>query len=237
MIGVERLAEERRLWKRKREGNRLRLFVGTEIDERSVLEAPVRIGRNTLISDSRIGRYSFIGDGSMVHAASVGRFCSGAWGITLGASAHPLDRATTHTFPLNQIDGGFVRGRNLVAEPVHIGHDVWIGCNAVVFSGIRIGDGAVVGAGAVVTHDVPDYTIVVGSPARPVRLRYDESLVERLSAVAWWNWPTGVLRENIALFQAPFNEHLLERLEHIAHELTEVGANGPAATCAGRRHG
>jgi virginiamycin A acetyltransferase len=226
MLGVKRLAEEERLWKLKREGNGIRLFVGTEIDTNTVLESPVRIGRNTLIANSRIGCYSFIGEGSTVNAADVGRFCSGAWGVTLGASAHRLDRATTHTFPLNAIDGGFVSGRNLLPEPVHIGHDVWIGCGAIVLSGINVGNGAVIGAGALVTRDVPDYAIVVGSPAKVIRLRYEESLVKRLNAVAWWNWPASVLRENMAFFQTTFDENVLKKFEQITESLEGAGANG-----------
>jgi virginiamycin A acetyltransferase len=224
MIGIKRLAEEERLWKRKREGNRIRLFVGTEVDDATVLESPVRIGRHTMVCDSHIGRYSYIGEGSVVHAAVVGRFCSGAWGVTLGASAHHLDRATTHTFPWNAIDGGFVRERGLVPEPVNIGHDVWIGCNAIVLSGVTVGNGAVIGAGALVINDVPDYTIVVGSPARAIRLRYDEPLITRLNALAWWNWPRNVLRENIGCFQAPFDEKVLNELECVAESLYGTGA-------------
>ncbi len=219
MIGIKRLAEEARLWKRKRRGNRIRLFVGTEIDEATVLESPVRIGRHTMVCDSHIGRYSYIGEGSVVHAAVVGRFCSVAWGVTLGASAHHLDRATTHTFPWNAIDGGFVYERGLVPEPVHIGHDVWIGCNAIVLSGVTVGNGAVIGAGALVMDDVPDYAIVVGSPARTIRLRYDEPLVARLNAVAWWNWPRNVLRGNIKYFQMPFDEEVLQNLEGVSESL------------------
>src|ERR1700686_1870992 len=216
MVGFGKLAVEARLWRRRQAGNDIRLFAGIEFDEATVLEPPVRVGQNTMIYGSKIGCYSYIGANSVVQAATVGRFCSSAWGITLGASAHPLDRATTHTFPWRSRDGGFVDDRELSVETLRMGHDVWIGCNAVVLSGVTIGNSAVIAAGSIVTRDVPAYTVVMGVPARAVRLRYDEALVTRLSALSWWYWPTEVLRKHVSLFQAPLTENIVEELEDIA---------------------
>jgi virginiamycin A acetyltransferase len=216
MPGFGRLAAEAGLWQRRKAGNDIRLFTGVEIDDSTVLEAPVRIGQNTMVYGSKIGSYSYVGANSVIQKTSLGRFCSGAWGISLGASSHPLNRATTHTFPWRSADGGFVEDRDLPVEISHIGHDVWIGCNAVVLSGVTIGNSAVIAAGAVVTRDVLPYTVVMGAPARAVRLRYDEALMIRLDALRWWDWPPDVLGKHVGLFQVPLSGDVVDELEQIA---------------------
>ena len=83
-----------------------------------------------------------------------------------------------------------------------IGNDVWIGFEAVILSGVTIGDGAIIGARAVVTKDVPPYTIVGGVPARPIRKRFSEEVISKLSELQWWNWSEERIRENIGVIQA-----------------------------------
>lgn len=216
MPGFGKLTAETKLWQRRRAGNDIRLFAGVEIDALSTLEPPVRISPNTMVYGSSIGCYSYVGARSVIQNAKIGRFCSGAWGITLGASAHPLDRATTHTFPWRPQDGGFVANLDLAADPVHVGHDVWIGCDSIVLSGLTIGNGAVVAAGAVVTHDVPEYAVVMGAPARIVRFRYDEAVRSRISGLHWWDWPRDVLQRHVELFKAPLTNTVIDALEEVA---------------------
>lgn len=83
-----------------------------------------------------------------------------------------------------------------------IGNDVWIGYEAVVMSGVKIGDGAIIGTRAVVTKDVPPYTIVGGVPARPIRKRFDDAVIERLEALRWWDWDEEKIRRSIPAIQA-----------------------------------
>ena len=89
-----------------------------------------------------------------------------------------------------------------------IGNDVWIGYEAVILAGVTIGDGAVIGSRAVVTKDVPPYTIVGGVPAKTIRRRFDEDTVEELLGLRWWDWPEEVIRENIAAIQSGCVEQL-----------------------------
>jgi carbonic anhydrase/acetyltransferase-like protein (isoleucine patch superfamily) len=87
------------------------------------------------------------------------------------------------------------------AHRVVVGPDVWIGHNAIVLPGRRIGTGAAIGAGAIVTKDVPDYMIVAGNPARPIRRRVDEATEAKLKAIAWWDWSPARLRAALPDFR------------------------------------
>lgn len=88
-------------------------------------------------------------------------------------------------------------------NPVEIGNDVWIGWNAVIMPGVTIGDGAIVAAGAVVTHDVPCYAIVGGVPAKVIKKRFSDEIIKQLMKIKWWNWPDEKIKENLELFYKP----------------------------------
>lgn len=90
-----------------------------------------------------------------------------------------------------------------------IGNDVWIGYEAVILSGVTIGDGAVIGARAVVTKDVPPYTIVGGVPAKTIRKRFPQETIDRLEKLQWWNWPKERIRDHIKAIQTGNLEGLL----------------------------
>lgn len=82
-----------------------------------------------------------------------------------------------------------------------IGNDVWIGYEAVILAGVTIGDGAVIGARAVVTKDVAPYTVVGGVPARPIKKRFSDGTIQRLLELRWWDWPEERIRENLEAIQ------------------------------------
>jgi virginiamycin A acetyltransferase len=79
-----------------------------------------------------------------------------------------------------------------------VGNDVWLGYDATVMPGVRIGDGAIIAAKSVVTSDVPAYAVVGGNPARLIRYRFGEDEIARLVRLAWWNWPIEVVSKNVA---------------------------------------
>ena len=89
-----------------------------------------------------------------------------------------------------------------------IGNDVWIGYEAIILAGVTIGDGAIIGARAVVTKDIPPYTIVGGTPARPIRKRFSEEDIDRLLQLNWWDWPKERIAENISAIQTGDIKHL-----------------------------
>lgn len=145
-----------------------------------------RFGRGTYDDGLEILEW---GEGAKL---SVGSFCSIAAGvrIILGGN-HRTDWVTTYPFGHTREDWPAAAG--IVGHPatrgdVVIGNDVWIAFGASILSGVSIGDGAVVGAHAVVSRDVPPYAVVVGNPAQVVRHRFDQSTIERLLALKWWEW-------------------------------------------------
>lgn len=152
----------------------------------------------------------------------VGAFCSFAAGVKIFLGGeHRTDWVTTFPFPaLWKEQAGHIQGHPKTRGDVIIGNDVWIGAEAVIMSGVRIGDGAVVGARAVVTRDVPPYAIVAGNPAVLIRLRFAEQVIERLREIAWWNWSDERITRLMPLL-------LSERIEDFISAATaeEAGAN------------
>jgi serine acetyltransferase len=120
--------------------------------------------------------------------------------------------------------GRFVTERTQFREEVVIGNDVWVGAGAVILPGIKIGHGAIIGAGAVVTKDVPDYAIVTGVPAKILRYRFDEAIIDRLLKLQWWSLEKSVIKKNIHLFQREFNAESLKMLERICTEAEKGSA-------------
>ena len=144
----------------------------------------------------------------------IGRFCSIACGVKfLFTSAnHTLKSLSTYPFPIFFEEWG-LDVENITTAwdnkgDIVIGNDVWIGYEAVIFSGVTIGGGAVIGARAVVTKDVPPYTIVGGVPAKVIRRRFPDETISRLLDLKWWNWPEERIAQNIEAIQAGNIEEL-----------------------------
>lgn len=137
----------------------------------------------------------------------IGRFCSIACGakFLFTSANHAMRSLSTYPFPIFFEEWGLDRTR--VADAwdnkgdIVVGSDVWIGYEAVVLSGVTIGDGAIIGARAVVTRDVPPYAIVGGVPARLIRKRFDDKTIETLLRLKWWNWPSEKIARHIAAIQ------------------------------------
>jgi acetyltransferase-like isoleucine patch superfamily enzyme len=133
----------------------------------------------------------------------LGGYCSvsAAVEFMIGGNHH-TDRVTTFPFPPD--------GNPYSKGPVVVGNDVWIGRNAIVLSGVTVGDGAVIGANSVVTRDVRPYAIVAGNPAREIRRRFPDDQVDRLLEVAWWSWPQEEIKRITPLLVSTDIEPLLD---------------------------
>lgn len=164
------------------------------------------------ISNSSIGDGTYIADYSRISNASIGKFCSIASHVSIGLGRHPSsDFVSTHPafFSTSKQAGFTFSDKDYFSEsvPINIGHDVWIGAQAIVLDGVTIGNGAVVAAGAVVTKDVPAYAIVAGVPAKVLKYRFTEVEIETLNRTQWWN-------EDFKFLASKF------RLMHDVHEFT-----------------
>lgn len=144
----------------------------------------------------------------------IGKFCSIACGakFLFNSANHALSSLSTYPFPLFFEEWGLDR-RNVADAwdnkgDIKIGNDVWIGYEAVVLAGVTVGDGAIIGARAVVTKDVLPYTIVGGSPAKPIRKRFSQETIDALSEIRWWDWPKEKIAENIGAIQSGCIEQL-----------------------------
>lgn len=138
----------------------------------------------------------------------IGKFCSIACGakFLFTSGNHSMQSLATYPFPVFfdewGLDAKNIRQAWDNKGDIVIGSDVWIGYEAVIMSGVTIGDGAIIGTRAVVTRDVPPYTIVGGVPARPIRRRFDDATVERLEALRWWDWDAEKIRRCIPAIQS-----------------------------------
>lgn len=137
----------------------------------------------------------------------IGKFCSIACSakFLMNGGNHTLNSLSTYTFPL--FGSEWNTGLNITDSwdnkgNIIIGNDVWIGFEALILAGVTIGDGAIIGARAVVTHDVPPYTIVAGVPAKPVRKRFSEENIQFLQKIKWWDWPLEKISANIRHIQS-----------------------------------
>ena len=138
----------------------------------------------------------------------IGKFCSIACGakFLFNSANHTLSSLSSYPFPLFFEEWGLDK-QNVTASwdnkgDIIIGNDVWIGYEAVLMAGVTIGDGAVIGARAVVTKDIPPYTIAGGVPARPIKRRYTEETIAALSSLKWRDWPEERIAQNLDAIQS-----------------------------------
>lgn len=182
-------------------GIRLTDGIVDRIAASSSFEAPCVVqGSSSSGAKLSVGAYSGV-FGATIWGGKIGRFCSIAKDVHIGLSEHPTDWFTSsmigyvpdvHGWMTHRAEAGLASRLELSPfrsrAPVDVGNDVWIGYGAFVRSGVTIGNGAIVAAGSIVLQDVPPYTIVGGNPARIIRPRFDDTVVERLQKSHWWEW-------------------------------------------------
>ena len=164
------------------------------------------IAEQVKLTETSLGDYSYVMERCDIISSSIGKFANIASEVRINPGNHPMEWVSQHHFLYRrrlfgmheQDNTSFFTWRRI--QQVLIGHDTWIGHRAIIMPGIKIGNGSVIAAGAVVTHDVPPYTIVAGVPAKPVRTRFPEAVWRCLEAIGWWDWDHATIKERLEDF-------------------------------------
>ncbi len=182
---------------------------------KSVVKSPnIEVGEYTMYNDFVNDPRDFEKNNVLYHypvngdRLKIGKFCSIACGarFLFNSANHAMRSLSNYTFPIFYEEWGLdskdIRDAWDNKGDIIVGSDVWIGYEAVILSGVTIGDGAIIGARAVVTHDVPPYTIMGGVPAKPIRRRFDDDTAERLLRLRWWDWESDKIARSIAAIKS-----------------------------------
>lgn len=159
----------------------------------------VKIYTGCDIVNTTIGDFTYLGLDTKVFNTNIGKFCSISNKVIIGSAEHPTNWVSTSpTFENVKNSGSNFRFANEELPPIkitNIGNDVWIGEGAMIKQGVTIGNGAVIGAMAMVTKDVPAYSIVAGVPAKVIRYRFTEDIINELEEIKWWNLDDNTLKK------------------------------------------
>ena len=190
-------------------GKDVKLY-GSRLDGNISIGEGVRVARCELYGTIEVGRYTSINgpntdvvaDGGKV---TIGQFCSIARHVSMQVSNHAMSRATTYPIFKNvfkeKCDDEFTSKGNIV-----IGNDVWIGTHSVILSGAKINDGAIVAANSVVTGEIPAYAIVAGAPAKVLKYRFPQNVIDDLLEKQWWNWAIEKIKDEKTFFSQDLNQ-------------------------------
>lgn len=176
------------------------------VSSNNQIDAKTTIFRGVKIKGSSVGAYTYIGANTDVENATIGKFCSISDHCRIGMGGHNIRQLSTSPIFTEARNGTKFQWvekdvNSVPRKYVVVGNDVLIGSHALIQGDVTIGDGAVIGTGAVVTKDVPPYAIVGGVPARVIKYRFPEDVIERLLELKWWDKDENELRKHIELFQ------------------------------------
>ena len=190
------------------------------VSSNNTIDETVAVYRGAKIKGSFIGAYTYISANTDVENAEIGKFCSVADHCRIGMGRHEMKCLSTSPIFEQMVNATKFswtdrKVNNNKTERTYVGNDVWIGSHAMILGGVRIGDGAVIGAGAVVTKDIPPYAIVGGVPARIIKYRFDQSTIDKLVNMKWWAYPDNKIRTLVPLFQKNVTDDVLCELESL----------------------
>lgn len=155
----------------------------------SIIDKTSRVESGSHIVNSCMGKYSYCGYDCQIINAEIGSFCSIADNVKMGGAEHIVDWVSTSCVfykGRDSISVKFAEFERNINKRIKIGNDVWIGANVIIKNGCTIGDGCVIGMGAIVTKDLPPYAIAVGNPAKVLRYRFSNDIINRLLSSKWW---------------------------------------------------
>ncbi|MCD7771218.1 MAG: CatB-related O-acetyltransferase [Oscillospiraceae bacterium] len=211
MSKLKKIAKRLLLYKRvKKTKSRIVSLMHMEDVE---IEGHNSIGANCRFNSVRMGMYSYVAGECFFSHTRIGRFCSIGSNVRIATGAHPTSSFVS-THPVfydvdTAVGKGFVKNNKFEEYKytdkskkvlLDIGNDVWVASNALFVDGITVGDGAVIAAGSIVTHDVPPYAVVAGVPARVIKYRFTDDDIDFLQKLKWWDQPLEWIQEHAELF-------------------------------------
>lgn len=189
----------------------------------SIIGNHCSIERRSMIFNSTLGDYSYTGYNNVIKFATIGKFTCLGWNVSCGGVNHDMSHLTMHPFPIlkkyrfvneDEVFKGF-------EEKLKIGNDVWIGSGVSILRNVSISDGAVIGSGAVVTHNIGPYEIWAGVPAKKIGQRFSDDIIERLISLSWWDLPIEFISKHIDYFKSDLTSDLLKSLIELSDALEE----------------
>lgn len=176
------------------------------VSSNSVVDPKATVFRFVKIKGSKVGAYTYIGNNTDLENATIGKYCSISDHCRIGMGGHNIRQLSTSPIFTEAHNGTKFQWvekdvNSVPRKYVVVGNDVLIGSHALIQGDVTIGDGAVIGTGAVVTKDVPPYAIVGGVPAKVIKYRFPEDVIDRLLELKWWDKDENELRKHIELFQ------------------------------------
>lgn len=164
------------------------------------------VGKHSVLENVEFGDYSYAMEFCYLQNSIVEKFANIAAMVRIGPTNHPMQRATQHHFTYRRQLYGFdsVDDNEFFAErsarQTIIGNDTWIGHGSIIMPEVKIGDGAVIGSGSIVTKDIPAYAVAVGSPAKIIKMRFPDHVIEQMLAIRWWDWSHETIKEHFQDF-------------------------------------
>jgi acetyltransferase-like isoleucine patch superfamily enzyme len=163
-----------------------------------------KVNRFVKLINVNAGAYTYIGPRTIIINAEIGKFCSISWDCNIGIVSHDIRCLSTSPIFSEKRNGTgtiWIDREVLSVHPkVVIGSDVWIGSRAILLEGVNVGHGAVIGAGAVVTKNVPPYAVAVGVPAKVIKYRFSEKTIGALLVNPWWDFPESLIKSKLDVF-------------------------------------